>query len=62
MQKYWNTGKRLHIYLYSPTVDNTFLSLVCSTRFGDYTTVTRRCCQKLVNIYIYIYILENDTR
>ena len=34
----------VYIYLYSPTVDNTFLCLFCSTCFGDYTTIIRSSC------------------
>ena len=59
----------VYICLYSPTVDNTFLCLFYSTRFGDYTTIIRSSSSldrvwfifiagfSLITLFLVVYIL-----
>jgi hypothetical protein len=58
-----NCRKFVYIYLYSPTVDNTFLCLFCSTCFGDYTTITVRssCSLRSTLVYLHCRLFTYDT-
>jgi hypothetical protein len=53
----------VYIYLYSPTVDNTFLCLFCSTRFCDYTTIiiASTCSQHSSLVYLPCRLFTYNT-